>query len=282
MFSDKSAVKVLGQSESLKELYPALVKAAASAQAVGKDAQNTFHRYAYASAESLLDEARTALTSSGLHAFPMGWVFDAAAPDGVSSITDDAGRSKVVGVIGRVHVRYRLVHLSGEWMDFESSTPVIPEKGRPEDKAEATALTYNFGYFVRGLLMLPRVEAGQVDERKDAKSAAEMQKLATFYTEKLTAAPDMKTLASYGPMILSADFAEETMRALSGVRAARAEALEGEVTKALRAAETLEALNAIKPTGFPPEAMARLKAIKEATANGLGALAKPNGKAATP
>jgi lysozyme len=39
---------------------------------------------------------------------------------------------------------------------------------RPLDKAVATAMTYNLGYFLRGLLLLPRVEEGtDVDQRDD-------------------------------------------------------------------------------------------------------------------
>lgn len=277
MFKDQSAVKQLGASESLADLYPALVKAAASAQAVGKDATNSYHKYAYASAESLLDEARAALTSAGLTAFPMGWTFE-ESPAPPTIFGDDGKPMAVRGVIGRMHVRYRLIHISAQWIDFESSTPVIPEKGRPEDKAEATALTYNFGYFVRGLLMLPRVEAGQVDERKDAANAAELQKLAVFYAEKLASAPDMRTLNSYGPMIQAAGFAPEIMVELSKTRAARAADLETGIAKLLEGAATLEALESIKPSGFAVEAVARLKAIKEKRAAELG---KPNGKGAT-
>jgi hypothetical protein len=276
MFKDQSAVKQLGASESLANLYAAMVKAATTAQAVGKDAQNSFHKYAYASAESLLDEGRTALTSAGLHAMTMGWVFD-PAPIVIGADGEVVWR----GVIGRMFVRYRLVHTSGEWLDFEASTPVLPEKGRPEDKAEATALTYNAGYFIRGLLMLPRVEAGQVDERKDAASAAELQKLATFYVDKLGAAPDMKTLGSYGPMITSANFSEEIMAMLSKARAARVADLEAHVLKALATAETAEALSAVKAGGFSAETMARLKAAKEKRAAELGVPAT-NGKGATP
>src|SRR5207247_10285919 len=146
-----ATVKTLESSESLKELYAALVEAAANAKAVEKDSTNSYHKYKYASAEAIMDEARGALTSAGLHALTVGWEF---VPRAVEATGPDGEARMFGGVAGRMVVRYRLVHKSGEWLDFELSTPVIPEKGRPEDKAEATALAYNAGYFLRGLLML--------------------------------------------------------------------------------------------------------------------------------
>ena len=38
--------------------------------------------------------------------------------------------------------------------------PIIPEKGRPWDKAHAGALTSSLAYFLRDLLLMPRVEEG--------------------------------------------------------------------------------------------------------------------------
>src|SRR5258707_6928030 len=51
---------------------------------------------------------------------------------------------------------------------IESETPIVEDKSRPMDKAVATALTYNLGYTLRGLLLLPRVE-DEVDQRDDRK-----------------------------------------------------------------------------------------------------------------
>ena len=46
--------------------------------------------------------------------------------------------------------------------------PVLPEKGRPIDKAEAGARTYALSYFLRDLLLIPRVDEGSdVDQRDD-------------------------------------------------------------------------------------------------------------------
>lgn len=127
-------------------LFTALIAAQKAASAVEKGSKNTFHKYAYASAESIICEAREALSECGLAVITTDWL-----------VRDE-----------RMHVVYLLVHGSGESMEFRTSTAVIPDKGRPLDKAEATALTYNLGYFLRGLLLLPRVEQGtQADERDD-------------------------------------------------------------------------------------------------------------------
>ncbi len=144
---------------SVAGLCAALVAAQAAARAVAKDAQNTFHRYKYASAEAIIAEAREALSGAGLAFLTLGWHFVAAqaGPDGFPG-----------GVIGRVEVSYRLVHTSGEAFDMACSTPVIPEKGRPADKAEAAALTANLAYMLRGLLLLPRDdEQAAIDARDD-------------------------------------------------------------------------------------------------------------------
>lgn len=137
-------------------LAAALVEAQSHAQAVAKDSTNSFHRYKYASAEAVIEEARQALAAAGLALITTGWRFEPHASEEFSSAP-----------IGRVHVKYRLLHTSGESVEFESSTPVISEKGRPADKAEATALTYNLGYFLRGLLLLPRVDESEVVDARD-------------------------------------------------------------------------------------------------------------------
>lgn len=158
---------VVATSTGLAAFAAALVKAQQAARSVEKDSSNSFHRYKYASAEAIIDEARSALVAAGIACLSTGWRFVPAAADASPRREGRDGKPAPV-VVGRVYVQYRVLHESGEWMQFEASTPVIPESGRPEDKAEATALTYNAGYFLRGLLMLPRVEEGsQVDDRDD-------------------------------------------------------------------------------------------------------------------
>jgi len=130
----------------------ALVAAQRHAQAVAKASKNSFHGYKYASAEALIEESRLALGEAGLAVMPVNWV--------VVPVSD------LEGVKSKVQVTYMLVHESGASVTATTETSVLPEKGRPQDKAEATALTYNLGYYLRGLLLLPREEES-VDTRDD-------------------------------------------------------------------------------------------------------------------
>src|SRR5688572_27252394 len=133
-------------------LFGALAKAQAAARAVEKSATNSFHRYKYASAEAVIEESRHALAGSGLALLPTRYAVE-RREDGMMLVA-----------------RYALTHASGEKIDLESETPIIPEKGRPEDKATATAKTFDLAYLLRGLLLLPRVEEGtEADERDDSK-----------------------------------------------------------------------------------------------------------------
>ena len=143
-----------------KPKYPtmaaALVAAQKHAQAVSKTSKNSFMGYKYASAEALIEEARVALNEAGLAVIPVQW--------SVVPVTD------VEGVRSKISVTYMLVHESGNSLTTVAETSILPEKGRPQDKAEATALTYNLGYYLRGLLLLPREEESQsVDSRDDRK-----------------------------------------------------------------------------------------------------------------
>ena len=136
----------------MSELTKALVEAQRSAKAVEKESQNTFHCYKYASTESIIEEARGALSHAGL-AFSC-----------VESKLE-SGRGCRILICS-----YRLEHVSGETRAYQSFTPISEEKGRPLDKAVAIAKTYDFGYTLRGLLLLPRVEEGtDADQRDDRK-----------------------------------------------------------------------------------------------------------------
>lgn len=136
-------------------IIAALVLAQRAAKSVGKDGKNDWHGYRYATAESMLEEGRAALLSAGLVLMQTWW-----------SVRPPA----VEGEVARLGIRYVLAHESGATWELEREHSVIPEKGRPVDKAEAGALTASFGYTMRGLLALPRIEQGtDIDERDDRK-----------------------------------------------------------------------------------------------------------------
>lgn len=142
-------------------LYAALARAVSRAQAVGKDSTNTFSHYKYASAEALIEESRGCLAAEGLAVMPKAWrvvPLSAPVPTG----------SKAGMYFADVVVTYLVTHKDGGTVECEASTPACTDNGRPQDKAVATALTYSIGYFLRSLLLLPRVDAEHdVDQRDD-------------------------------------------------------------------------------------------------------------------
>lgn len=147
---------------SQSTLATAIVAAQASARDVEKDARNAFMRYNYASAEAIIAEAKSALAGAGLAVLPVA-----------SSLEYSADLYASQGIGATLHCTWRLVHTSGEHMDLTCSWPVVPEKGRPPDKATAAARTASLGYMLRDLLQLPRVEEGTGldDDSRDAQGA---------------------------------------------------------------------------------------------------------------
>ncbi len=136
-----------------KEVLEALVKAQAQVRAVGKDGNNQHHRYRYTSAEALIDAATAWMAAAGMALVQCGW---RSVPPELTGMPD------------RLEVTYVVTAGGALWVMPVVSTPILPEKGRPWDKAEATALTYNLGYTLRGLLKIPRVDTDDdVDQRDD-------------------------------------------------------------------------------------------------------------------
>ncbi len=136
-----------------------IIRAQKAAQAVGKSSENTYDHYKYASAEAVITEARRALGEAGIGLF-----------QGEHRVTE-IPEWLVAGdrAVGMVTVHYTLVADDGSTWPLASETPAVVQKGRPHDKAVATALTYALSYALRGLLLLPRIEEGtDVDQRDDS------------------------------------------------------------------------------------------------------------------
>jgi hypothetical protein len=133
-------------------LCKALVEAQRQARALYKDAKNKHHDYNYVSAEAIIDESRKALNAAGL-------AFD---QEEVSFYVDERG-------IARIKAIYSLSHESGEEKKYRGTFPVLPGKGRPEDKAESSAVTTLLAYTLRGVLLIPRDDqAAAIDQRDDS------------------------------------------------------------------------------------------------------------------
>ncbi len=150
-----------------------LVKAMAAAKPVAKAGQygdeNSKFSYKYATSEDVIIEARDALSVGGVSVLTESWEvatrtvrYLERAEDGTVQYVEEDEDSVVVS--------YLLVSAEGDsWRPAPVRTPILPEKGRPPDKALATALTYNLNYYLRGLLLLARrmPQEKAVDERDD-------------------------------------------------------------------------------------------------------------------
>jgi len=131
-------------------LASALLAAQKALPSVGKDAKNSFHHYAYVSAEAMIGACRDALHGAGLTVRRAGWKYD-GSPEG-----------------GIVNSTFVLTHgPTGESVSDEIAWICVPEKGRPIDKAMAGALTSSLGYYLRDLLLVPREDESEMDRRDD-------------------------------------------------------------------------------------------------------------------
>jgi|3_EtaG_2_1085321.scaffolds.fasta_scaffold01798_16 hypothetical protein len=140
--------------------YKALLAACKEVTALGHDQTNTFSRYKYTSAESLIAYSRDLLNKHGLvverHEYTLGEPLNEMDPSGKPSIHRD------------VTIMFRVVHEKGERMYYSGVFPACLTKGTPWDKAVAAALTTSLAYFLRDLLQIPRTGAGEtMDERND-------------------------------------------------------------------------------------------------------------------
>ena len=152
-------------SEVMKALAKAIVAAQAAVQAVQKadTVRTKGYSYSYASTEDIITEARDCLHAHGLAFLSVGW--DHSRED-AGMFPDDDGKM-VQEWDYWVRARYILMHEFGEALPIESDMAVCPGKGRPLDKALAAALTYDLGYTLRGLLLMPRTEE-EPDQRNDS------------------------------------------------------------------------------------------------------------------
>lgn len=148
----------------------ALVKAQRLVKRVQHDQGNTHHNYRYTSAEALLEAATEWFGQAGLAFVQYGWRREAPrAEEWLFASAENKTVSIEESAPARLVILYALIHESGEvWEMPPTSIPVLPEKGRPLDKAEATALTYSLGYTLRGLLKIPRSDDGtDANQRAD-------------------------------------------------------------------------------------------------------------------
>jgi hypothetical protein len=188
-FSDKAKKEIPMDDPSGDRLVltsaPALAKALAGAQqrcrAANKDARNNYHGYKYASAEAIISEAKDALADSGLSLAPTD-----------QRIADQT-----------LTRRFLLLHESGESVEIVTAWPVVPERGRPIDKAVATAATTSLAYLLRDLLLMPRLDSEDdlpARQDKPSESASKAPRRADGATdEQLTKMREYRADLGIGP-----------------------------------------------------------------------------------
>ncbi len=130
----------------------ALSAAQAEVESPGKDGHNKFHKYDYTTAESMLGASKGPLGNHGLSA----------------RLGDfETQYEKVNGEVWPVKATFWLDWEGGESVSSTFTYPAIEGKGRPADKAIAGALTTMTGYYLRGLLNIPRGLDGGISGRDD-------------------------------------------------------------------------------------------------------------------
>jgi hypothetical protein len=221
-----------------QKLAQALLEAQAKASDVEKASLNKHQGYNYASTEDMVGEGKQALLAAGLLLVQAGW-----APCGPGEVGS------------RLAIQYVLSHpASGTAVRWASRTSVVPDKGRPIDKAESTALTYSLGYTIRGLLLLKRVEQGTEVDARDTdppppQHNAIVTKHGTFtpfadeatvgqYSARIAAAGDMLALSAvYEEIKVDKNLSGGQAQALAGAASDRLK----ELKKSAKASKTATA-----------------------------------------
>ena len=130
-------------------ILAALQAAQADADQVAREGINVGGGYVYARAEDMIRGAKEVLARHKLAVFP------------VATRTERHPAAHGVGVETYLVRTWTLVHLTHGTLSLgDHAWPVVPETGRPFDKAWAAADTSSLAYFLRNLLQLPRTEAG--------------------------------------------------------------------------------------------------------------------------
>lgn len=125
-----------------------LLNAQRSVQAVAKDATNQFHKYDYVSSEAMIADCRRALHDAGLSIACV-----------CRKIAADGDRETLTST-------FRLFD-DKDTVDLSIDFPIVPDKGRPRDKAAAGAMTMSLSYFLRDLLLVPRKDEADINARDD-------------------------------------------------------------------------------------------------------------------
>lgn len=141
-------------SISANHLDKALLKAQQAIKSIAKDSYNDFAKFHYVGSEQMVQEARQVLHDNGLVLVRDSWELIYGGP------------------IPAVRSVFRLMHAdTGTFKTFNADYLVLEAKGKPLDKALNGALTTSLSYFLRDLLLIPRLDESEVDNPKNDRKA---------------------------------------------------------------------------------------------------------------
>jgi len=136
--------------------HDALHAAQATIGSISKDARNDFQHYDYVSAETMITECRSVLLDNGI-------VMSAGDVECIPFASGDHGDAVLVrqttvfsfkGEHPEIERPITVMKVTRDW-------PAVPQKGRPLDKAVASALTAGLSYTLRDFLLIPRIDDGR-------------------------------------------------------------------------------------------------------------------------
>lgn len=166
-------------------IQTALLRICRQVQGIAKDgtAPDTMGAYRYTSVENMIETVRPLLLQEDIWPrqswalLPLPEVSGVQAPEGAPA----PPRARWLEVV------LTLEHVpTGETLTERLPWPMVVQKGKPEDKAIATALSSSLTYWLRGLLMLPR-GGDEMDGRSDAGYDPEVPPAAAPKTENSAA-----------------------------------------------------------------------------------------------
>lgn len=146
-------------------LAAALVEAQGRVLSVRKGSRNKFHNYQYVSAEDMLKTCTPALAACGLTLVRLSCRI--VGQPYVVDVPGGQGRPARPTTCLPLRSRFRVIHSSGESMDFESDMPAVLEAGRGPDKAVLGTQTEQLSYALRDLLLVARGDETSVSDRED-------------------------------------------------------------------------------------------------------------------
>lgn len=151
-------------------LNKALAKAISEASTVIEDRKveaqapgSNFKGFGYASSEAIIQEARDVLTKNGLVVYPTE--FKVVLNETVDFLPIGA-TTKFTKVVPQIRRKYILAHASGEEKEFLQDAAIYDDGKKGADKGVSAADTTSLAYFLRNLLLLPRLSKEEFLERE--------------------------------------------------------------------------------------------------------------------